>query len=258
MALHGARRWLLLLAALLTSLLSTATWPANTEQDPLDSFMWKTYRERFLGDTLVRFDDRVKISAPEFAENSGQVPVDVNASAFDGNFETMLLWVELNPIPLVFEYHPLSQGLARVSLNVRLEQSSPVRAAVLSDGVWHVGSTTIEGRGGGCSTPNIAKSGQDWSKDFGQVSARAFPQAWGNRVRVKLIHPMDSGLIPSVSEFYVQQVRFEHHGEPVARMQWHASVSENPRLTIGLRGDSSSRYRFIARDNNANVFEKDI
>ncbi|AFT69921.1 sulfur oxidation protein SoxZ [Alloalcanivorax dieselolei B5] len=234
-----------------------APWSVAEEarEDPLGSFMWERYRERFLGDTPVRFDSRVGIQAPAFAEDSGQVPIDVDASDFNGRFQRMLLWVELNPIPLVFDYRPLSDGLGRLSINVRLEQSSAVRVAVLSDGVWHVGSTRIEGEGGGCTTPGIAKTEDNWSKDFGRIKARRFGHESGSRVRVKLSHPMDSGLIPSTRPFYVEQVAFVHGDEPVASMTWQASVSENPELALTLKGDAGTAYRFQARDNNGNEFD---
>lgn len=248
------------LAPLVMVMLMLSAWPvpAAATGDPLESFMWERYRARFLGDTPVRFDDRVRVITPDFAEDSGRVPVSVEAPAFDGRFQRMLLWIELNPIPLVFDYRPLSDGLARVALNVRLEQSSPVRAALLSDGVWYVGSARVEGEGGGCSTPGIAKQVDDWSETFGRVAARRFADPAGSRLRVKLFHPMDSGLIPSVDAFYVERVAFLRDGEPVARFDWHASVSENPELAVTLSGGEDAAYRFQARDNNGNEFDHGI
>lgn len=228
------------------------------QKDPLDSFMWKLYQDRYLGEVPVRFDSRVQISAPDFAEDSGQVPIEINASAFDGNFEKMLLWVELNPIPLVFDYRPLSHGLGKVALNLRLEQGSAVRAAVLSRGVWYVGSTFIDGEGGGCSTPGIANSGKDWSPDFGQIRARRFTDGSGSRLRFLIIHPMESGLLPSELPFYIEEVLFSNQGTIVASMEWHASISENPALTIAMKGNASTPYHLRARDNNGNVLETDI
>ena len=236
-----------------------AVEPDATQQlDPLESFMWELYQDRYLGGTPVRFDPRVKITAPSFAENSGQVPVEIDASAFNGNFQTMLLWVELNPIPLVFEYQPLSHGQGKVGLNLRLEQGSPVRVAVLSQGIWHVGSTFIDGAGGGCSTPGIANSGKNWSPDFGKVRARRFVADQGNRLRFLIIHPMESGLLPSEIPFYIEELSISSQGDTVASMKWHASISENPALTIEMKGDEETTYNLRARDNNGNILESEI
>lgn len=228
---------------------------AGGQDDPLDSFMWELYRERYLGQAPVRFDERVRLSAPAFAEDSGQVPVEVDASAFNGRFQRMLMWVELNPIPMVFDYQPLSHGLARVALNLRLEQGSAVRVAVLSEGTWHVGSVFIDAAGGGCTTPGIASSGKDWSRDFGEVRARRFAADTGNRLRFRMMHPMESGLLPSESPFYIEEVLLLSGETTVARMSWHASISENPALTIDLRGDGRTGYSLRARDNNGNLLE---
>ncbi|MHA7915180.1 thiosulfate oxidation carrier complex protein SoxZ, partial [Alloalcanivorax xenomutans] len=92
----------------------------------------------------------------------------------------------------------------------------------------------------------------------GKIMARRFDHEPGSRVRVKLSHPMDSGLIPSTRPFYVEQVAFIRDGEPAATMAWQASVSENPELALTLKGDSDASYRFQARDNNGNEFDHAI
>ena len=247
-----------LLFLLLISISSAQENNTNQDKDPLDSFMWELYQDRYLSNAPVHFDSRVKITAPDFAEDSGQVPVEIDARHLNGKFEKMLLWVELNPIPMVFEYNPGTQGLAKVGLNIRLEQGSPVRVALLSQGVWHVGSTFIDGAGGGCSTPGIANSGKNWSKDFGQVRGRRFPAKQGSRLRFLIIHPMESGLLPSEIPFYIEELKISSKGETVADMKWHASISENPVLTIEMKGDERTPYKMKARDNNANLLESQI
>ncbi|WP_417215107.1 quinoprotein dehydrogenase-associated SoxYZ-like carrier [Alcanivorax sp.] len=247
-----------LLFLLLISISSAQENNTRQDKDPLDSFMWELYQDRYLSNAPVHFDSRVKITAPDFAEDSGQVPVEIDASHLNGKFDKMLLWVELNPIPMVFEYNPGTQGLAKVGLNIRLEQGSPVRVALLSQGEWHVGSTFIDGAGGGCSTPGIANSGKNWSKDFGQVRARRFPADNGSRLRFLIMHPMESGLLPSEIPFYIEELTINSGGESVADMKWHASISENPVLTIEMKGDKGTTYKLRARDNNANVLESEI
>ena len=130
--------WLLL--ALPTTALATAT-ASTAEQDPFNSFMWPVYRERFLGDAPVVFDERVIVNAPGFAEDSGQVPLELDASALEASGEPItdiIAWVDLNPIPRLFRYSPISHGLAKLSLNIRLEQASAVRVAVKQGDTWHV------------------------------------------------------------------------------------------------------------------------
>lgn len=56
-----------------------AAWP----DDPFGSPMWAYNIERYLGSgARVVHDDRVNLRVPEFAEDSAQVPLTVDLSAF--------------------------------------------------------------------------------------------------------------------------------------------------------------------------------
>ncbi|MFU1519150.1 quinoprotein dehydrogenase-associated SoxYZ-like carrier [Vreelandella alkaliphila] len=236
----------------------TALAAGNTaDQDPFNSFMWPVYRERFLGDAPVVFDERVIVNAPGFAEDSGQVPIELDASALDASGEPIteiIAWVDLNPIPRLFRYDPMSHGLAKLSLNIRLEQASAVRVAVKQGDTWHVGGTYIEAEGGGCTTPGIASADNDWETTFGELQGRLFAHEDERRLRVRLSHPMDSGLIPSQSAFYVQSFEIlDQQGQQVAALDIEASVSANPTLGLHMR-HAQGGYVIGARDNNGNRF----
>lgn len=251
-ALLAAFIWLIVM------LPSTALAAVNSaEQDPLNSFMWPVYRERFLGDAPVVFDERVIVSAPSFAEDSGQVPIELDASGLEASGEPItdiIAWVDLNPIPRLFHYSPMSHGLAKLSLNIRLEQASAVRVAVKQGATWHVGGTYIEAEGGGCTTPGIACADNDWENTFGELQGRLFANESEQRLRVRLSHPMDSGLIPSQPAFYVQSFELlDQQGQKVAALDIEASVSANPTLGLHMR-PSAEGYVIGARDNNGNRF----
>ena len=47
---------------------------------PLDSARWSDMRKQFFAGQTVVFDERVKVSAPQFAEDSMNVPVRVDAA----------------------------------------------------------------------------------------------------------------------------------------------------------------------------------
>lgn len=126
----------------------------GSQRDPVTSVMWDYYHERLLGGEAFVFDERVKLSAPPFAEDARQVPIQIDASAFDGQVVRMLAWAELNPIPQIFDFQPGEQVLPRLAIRIRVEQATPLRVAVLTrDGLWHVGSTQIDAAGGGCTAP---------------------------------------------------------------------------------------------------------
>ena len=64
----------------------------GSQRDPVTSVMWDYYHERLLDGEAFVFDERVKLSAPPFAEDARQVPIQIDASAFDGQVVRMLAW----------------------------------------------------------------------------------------------------------------------------------------------------------------------
>ena len=108
--------------------------------DPLDSARWGEMAKTFLAGAPVLFDPRVKVIAPSTAENPMQVPVTVDATALPGIVE-VVVFADFNPIVQVLRFFP-EGAPAYLGFRVKLQQSTPVRAAVRTgDGVWHVGGT---------------------------------------------------------------------------------------------------------------------
>ena len=72
-----------LLAAWL--ILSPATHAVDIDpgKDPVPSVMWAFYHKQMLGSAPFVFDERVKLLAPPFAEDARQVPLEIDARAFD-------------------------------------------------------------------------------------------------------------------------------------------------------------------------------
>ena len=106
-------------------------------KDPVPSVMWAFYHTQMLGDAPFVFDDRVKLLAPPFAEDARQVPLEIDARAFKGEVVKILAWAELNPLPKIVDFQPVSGVLPWLSIRIRIEQATPLRAAVLTrDGLW--------------------------------------------------------------------------------------------------------------------------
>src|SRR5512138_2434960 len=108
--------------------------------DPFGSLQWPDLRREFFGDAPVGFDARVQVRAPTFAEDPMNVPVAIDLRALD-DVERLVVFVDRNPIRKVLEAVPLA-AVPGLSLRIKLEQASPVRAAARTrDGRWHVGGT---------------------------------------------------------------------------------------------------------------------
>ena len=132
--------------------------------DPVPSVMWAFYHKQLLADAPFVFDERVKLLAPPFAEDARQVPLEIDARAFKGEVVRILAWAELNPLPKIVDFEPLDGVLPWLAIRIRIEQATPLRAAVQTrDGLWHVGSTLIDAAGGGCTAPSVVRIAENRS-----------------------------------------------------------------------------------------------
>lgn len=235
-------------------LLSQPLWAAGS--DPLQSSMWHYHQVRFLGDAAHVFDERVVLSVPPFAEDARQVPVSIDATALGEDVLRIVAWAELNPIPHIFTFFPEGPVAPRIALNIRVEQATPIRAAVLTrDGIWHVGSARIDAAGGGCTAPSAVRAEAGWEERLGEIFGARFPAGDGSRLRLRIAHPMDNGLSGGIPEFFIERAELRDAGGAVlAHLELHPSVSENPVLTLQLDGQEAGQ-RLWLRDNNGNEFE---
>ncbi|CAI8822608.1 sulfur-oxidizing protein SoxY [Pseudomonas sp. IT-P258] len=227
-------------------------------KDPVPSVMWAFYQQQFLGNAPFVFDERVKLLAPPFAEDARQVPLEIDARAFKGEVVKILAWAELNPLPKIVDFQPLDSVLPWLSLRIRIEQATPLRAAVLTrDGVWHVGSTLIDAAGGGCTAPSVVRTQPGWEEHIGEVFGGRYPRGEFSRLRLQVAHPMDNGMVSGIPEFFINHVELRDHNEQVlARLELFPAVSENPNLAFDIEG--AGQTRLLIRDNSGNEFNASI
>jgi sulfur-oxidizing protein SoxY len=166
--------------------------------------MWDFYHKQLLGDAPFVFDERVKLLAPPFAEDARQVPLEIDARAFKGEVVRILAWAELNPCRKSSTSSPVSGVLPWLSVRIRIEQATPLRAAVLTrDGLWHVGSTLIDAAGGGCTAPSVVRTQPGWEEHIGEVLGGRYPRGDFSRLRLQVAHPMDNGMVSGIPEFFI-------------------------------------------------------
>lgn len=248
--IHTFLAILLCAATLLAPAAACATPP-----DPLDSARWGDMLKTFFPGETVVFDSRVRVRGPEFAEDSLNVPISVDATALP-NVREVLVFADFNPILAVLRFFP-DQAQASLGMRLKLQQSSPVRAAArTADGVWHVGGVWITATGGGCTAPSTGSSSPEWLERLNEVSGRIFPRIdGGERVRLRVIHPMDTGLAAGIPVFHIERLALANEqGASLMRIETYEPVSENPLFTIDLPAGASGAGRVHAsgRDNNGN------
>src|SRR5574343_1316672 len=244
----------LTIAALaLAALMSPAEAASLAETgDPLASARWADMEKAFLAGAPVVFDPRVKVVAPSVAENPMQVPVTVDASGLPGVLE-VVVFADFNPIVQILRFFP-EGAPAYLGFRVKLQQSSPVRAAVrTADGVWHVGGTWVNTVGGGCTAPSAASASPEWQKRLNEVSARQWSEGPNaGRIRLRIVHPMDTGLIAGTPAFHLEEINLtDSTGRRLMRLQTYEPVAENPVFTVQREG--AGAVEISGRDNNGNL-----
>ncbi|MEY4882686.1 MAG: hypothetical protein RIS34_540 [Pseudomonadota bacterium] len=235
--------------------------------DPYQSYAWPDLHKLYLNAEPVVFDSRVQVTGPAFAEDPMNVPISVDAKDLV-DVTQIVMMVDRNPIRKVLVYYPQSM-LPKVSFRFKLEQASPVRAAAKTkDGVWHVGSTWVESSGGGCTVAGATRQDGSWSKILGQVSGRVFDPAQtanaqsldpalnadrGMRLRLRVMHPMDTGLVGGIPAFYLNRLQVSSsQGTPLLRMELFEPVSENPVFSFDFGQRVAGPLVLSGTDNNGN------
>lgn len=222
--------------------------------DPLASARWEDMRRTFLAGAPVLFDPRVKVIAPSTAENPMQVPVTVDATAF-AKVEEVVVFADFNPIVEVLRFYPESAP-ATLGFRVKLQQSTPVRAAVrTADGVWHVGGAWVNTVGGGCTAPSAASGSKEWQSRLNEVTGRQWSEGPNaGRLRLRIVHPMDTGLVAGTPAFHLEDIEFrDEAGQRLMRVRAFEPVAENPVFTL-QRNDGRGAIEARGRDNNGNAF----
>lgn len=260
--LSNRRQWLQASAALATM----PVWAQDnlTGGDPLGSMQYPSLREQTIGKAVARFTDQVVVRGPTFADDAMNVPLLVDArglSAVGGGVARIKVSVDRNPVRQVLDFEPL-RALPMLAFRIRLEQASPVRAFVQTkDGQWHVGSTWVQASGGGCTVPGVTRADGSWSRTLGQVQARFFNNVidGSRRLRLRVMHPMDTGLVAGIPAFYIEDLQLlDSAGQAWWRIGLHEPVSENPLITFELPTLSPKGFRLVGRDNNGNRIDAEV
>ena len=92
--------------------------------------------------------DRVTMKIPDIAENGAVVPVTVSTDL--ENVESISVIVLNNPTPLAASFVLSSRSEAKISVRIKMGQSSPVRAVVKADGKLYSTEKEVKVTIGGC------------------------------------------------------------------------------------------------------------
>lgn len=234
----------------------TAGVRAEAERDPLGSAVWADLVETELAGAPVVYDNSLFLAIPERVEDAHSVPVLIKLTKALGPITEIALFAENNPIQTALRIYP-HRPLRSAGFNIRLEQSTPVRAAVKdSKGIWHVASRRVfVAVPGGCSEP-----GAGGASDIGEIALKQFDRAGGaSRLKVKINHPMDTGLAADeageiIPAYYVERVAIEDEQGPIADLVTFAALSSDPVFILDMPERQQS-LRVTATDSSGLDFE---
>lgn len=240
--------------------ISVAGSAAAAGSDSLDSLRWEYLRKEFFKSAPAVTDPRVKVVAPEAAEDALNVPVAVSVDGLD-NVEEVQVFADFNPIVKILQFFPQTVR-PYLAFRVKLQTSTPVRAAArTSDGVWHMGGTWVSTGGGGCTVAGLSRASETWRQDLGKVQGRIFDATeHGRRVRLRILHPMDTGLVAGIPALFIERLQFaDGAGKEVLRIETFEPVSENPVFTFELpAGAIPLPLTVSGTDNNGNLIRGEL
>lgn len=200
--------------------------------DPFDSGMWDFHREEHLGDPADwAFDPSVRLISPGEADDARHLPLMLDVTAL-GEVERVVVTADYSPFPWVFTFTP-GRAVARLGFGMKIEEATAVRiSAERPDASWRVGGAFIRAAGGGCGVPARAHERPDWQATLGQTRARLWPDG---RLRLRITHPMDTGLADGVPEFFLTEIKIDDlGGEQIAALEIGVPLEENPSLAFDL------------------------
>jgi sulfur-oxidizing protein SoxY len=154
---HPSRRRLLkgfaiagLIGVGLNTLRSIGALAADAAGWPVEAFKQKTEADalKSLFGKSAEASDKVKLDAPEIAENGAVVPISISTSL--PNVTSISVLVHENPYALAASYKIPEGTIPAVSNRLKMAKTSNVVAIVESDGKLYSASKEVKVTVGGC------------------------------------------------------------------------------------------------------------
>ncbi|GIT06525.1 MAG: hypothetical protein CM1200mP30_01550 [Pseudomonadota bacterium] len=84
--------------------------------------------ESLFGSKVLEKTSNIKIQTPDVAENGASVPITVSTSIKE--VETLSIFIENNPLPLIASYNLKQYAIPNFSVRVKIAKSSPIHVVV--------------------------------------------------------------------------------------------------------------------------------
>lgn len=177
-------------------------------------------------------------SAWDTAENGAVVPIEVRSNM--PNTESIVLFADKNPQPLIASFEFLNGAEPYVSTRVKLGETTLVRAYAKVAGKYYLATKQIRVTIGGCGEYEVGAP--PTGKPSGEpMRTRTVLRGDVAEVKVLMSHPMETGRRKDekgtlITAYHIKNVSVTLNGEPVLQGEWGTPVSRNPYLAVRVRG----------------------
>jgi len=135
-------------AAVATGVLSTSAAFAGSHDAKLREAKSLDEVMKMLGAEGAETSDKIKIKAPEIAENGAVVPVGIT-SEIPGTTEIVSITAE-NPTPFAAKYTIGEGAIPAIKSRFKMGKTTDVVAVVKADGKYYMAKTNVKVTKGGC------------------------------------------------------------------------------------------------------------
>lgn len=233
------------IGVLMLGLLLAHGAPAGAAGRQSQTELWDTVlKQQYFQDRPISSDQAiVELRLPVRAEDSGVVPISVNAKipqTAERYVKTVYVIIDKNPRPLAGTFHLTPEaGRADLAMRLRINEFTHVRViAEMNNGDLHMDSGYTRASGG-CSEPPPFLQLQESRKRIGEMKFRASKEGGDAAEDVALgqliiSHPNITGMqldqrtrafIPAE---YVTKVEIRYNGTHILTAETDISISEDP------------------------------
>ena len=223
-------------------------------EDKIEDATFNDIAKPIIGDKKYIIDkEKIRIKVPNFADNSLQVPIFVDASKIK-NSKRMVLFADYNPIPLIADMK-VSNILPVVSTNIKVAAETPLRVLVLDENdIWHVSTALIKSAGGGCDVSSLSTGNDEFAERLGTGKIKVFDKKDRKRIKASIFHPMETGLVFGSSEFFINKIVIKQENKTLSTIKTTSVISENPRFIFEAK-NKAKNFDMHFFDNDGNEFK---
>lgn len=134
----------LLLSGLLKPMFALAKW----NQSAFDATDYNNAFNHYFPGQALQESDQIKISVNPVIENGAVVPVKIKTDI--ANAESITIFVDKNPTPLIANFDLFPACLGFVSTRIKMEKPSNIIVVVKADDILFTTKAFVEVHEGGC------------------------------------------------------------------------------------------------------------